>query len=217
MMHKFDVYPPEIKDKPKKSLSEKPTIHEGAMILDSQIGSWTEIGKNTKILESTVGDYTYDAGDVMIVYTDVGKFCSIASHTRINPGNHPKWRVTQHHFTYRRAQFGFGEEDDEEFFNWRREHRCSIGNDVWLGHGTTIMPGVKIGHGAIVGSGAVVTKDIGPYEIAVGVPAKVIKKRFDDQTIAKLLEIRWWDWERASLEERFDDLIDMNVFLEKYC
>jgi acetyltransferase-like isoleucine patch superfamily enzyme len=78
--------------------------------VDSQIGSWTEIGKNTKILESTVGDYTYDAGDVMIVYTDVGKFCSIASHTRINPGNHPKWRVTQHHFTYRRAQFGFGQE-----------------------------------------------------------------------------------------------------------
>jgi acetyltransferase-like isoleucine patch superfamily enzyme len=113
------------------------------MILDSQIGSWTEIGKNTKILESTVGDYTYDAGDVMIVYTDVGKFCSIASHTRINPGNHPKWRVTQHHFTYRRAQFGFGDKDDDEFFNWRREHRCSIGNDVWLGHGTTIMPGVK--------------------------------------------------------------------------
>jgi hypothetical protein len=63
----------------------------------------------------------------------------------------------------------------------------------------------------------VVTKDIGPYEIAVGVPAKVIKKRFDDQTIAKLLEIRWWDWERASLEERFDDLFDMDVFLEKYC
>jgi phosphonate metabolism protein (transferase hexapeptide repeat family) len=217
MMHKFDVYPPEIKDKPKKSLSEKPTIHQGAMIRDSQIGSWTEIGKNTKILESTVGDYTYDAGDVMIVYTDVGKFCSIASHTRINPGNHPKWRVTQHHFTYRRAQFGFGDKDDDEFFNWRREHRCSIGNDVWLGHGTTIMPGVKIGHGAIVGSGAVVTKDIGPYEIAVGVPAKVIKKRFDDQTIAKLLEIRWWDWERARLEERFDDLFDMGVFLEKYC
>jgi carbonic anhydrase/acetyltransferase-like protein (isoleucine patch superfamily) len=79
------------------------------------------------------------------------------------------------------------------------------------------MPGVKIGHGAIVGSGAVVTKDIGPYEIAVGVPAKVIKKRFDDQTIAKLLEIRWWDWERARLEERFDDLLYMGVFLEKYC
>ncbi|MFN8562280.1 MAG: hypothetical protein U0703_11820 [Anaerolineae bacterium] len=79
----------------------------------------------------------YAAGDVSIIYADVGKFCSIASHVRINPGNHPMERVTQHHMTYRRRQFGFGE-DDHAFFDWRRAHRCSIGHDVWLGHGAIV-------------------------------------------------------------------------------
>ena len=83
--------------------------------------------------------------------------------------------------------------------------------------GATIMPGVNIGTGAVIGSGAVVTKNVGPYEIAVGVPAKVIKKRFPDATIEALLASAWWNWDRAMLEERFKDLYDVNLFIEKYC
>ena len=108
----------------------------------------------------------------------IGKFCSIASHVRINPGNHPMHRVMQHHLTYRRIEYGFDTTDDEAFFEWRRSQPCAIGHDVWIGHGAVIMPGVNIGTGAVIGSAAVMTKDVAPYEVAVGVPARAIKKRF---------------------------------------
>ena len=80
-----------------KRLSEQPTIHPTATVRKSEIGGWTDIGAHCSISESTFGDYSYLAGHVSMVWTDVGKFASIAAQTRINPGNHPTWRVTQHH------------------------------------------------------------------------------------------------------------------------
>jgi phosphonate metabolism protein (transferase hexapeptide repeat family) len=126
------------------------------------------------------------------------------------------WRVTQHHMTYRRAQYGFDEADDEEFFEWRRSHKVTVGHDVWLGHGVIVMPGVTIGTGAIVGSGAVVTHDVEPYTIAVGVPARPMRRRFSERVAEQLIEIAWWDWSRLVLEERFEELNDLESFLEKY-
>ncbi len=204
---------PEDLTRPARRLSERPTIHPTATIRDSFIGSWTDIGPNCQIVESAFGDYSYAAGDASIIYTEVGKFCSIASHVRINPGNHPMERVTQHHLTYRRVQYGLGEADDLAFFEWRREHRCRIGHDVWLGHGAVIMPGVAIGTGAVVGSGAVVTKDVAPYTVAVGVPARPIRTRFPSAVIERLLASAWWDWDRATLEDRFEELLDLDRFL----
>jgi len=217
-MQHYDLYP-EADERLKvylpKQLGEAPYFHDHVIVHASSIGAWTEIGANTQINESTFGDYSYTAGDVSIIYADVGKFCSIASHVRINPGNHPMWRVTQHHMTYRRKAFGFGE-DDAEFFAWRREHRCIIGHDVWIGHGAIVMPGVQIGTGAVIGSGAVVTKDVEPYMIVVGVAAHPVRKRFADDVIEKLLAIAWWDWDRATLEARFNDLLNVPTFIEKY-
>lgn len=216
MLHRIDRFPEEPEHAGGKMLSEEPGIHPTCRIHNSEVGGWTALGPHTTIAESTFGDYSYTAGNVSIVYADVGKFCSIANSSRINPGNHPQWRVTQHHSTYRRIKYGFDTVNDEEFFNWRREHRCTIGHDVWIGHGAIIMPGVSVGTGAIIGSGAVVTKDVGPYEVAVGVAATVIKKRFADDVIDKLLATAWWDWDRPTLVERFHDLLDVPLFLEKY-
>ncbi|MBW7886186.1 MAG: acetyltransferase [Caldilineaceae bacterium] len=213
-MRHYDVYPETRGGR--KQLGPEPFIHANVHLRDAYVGRWTELGPNTSLLESTFGDYSYAAGDVSIHYADVGKFCSIASHVCINPGNHPMQRVTQHHFTYRRAMYGFGTQDDEGFFNWRRAHRCVIGHDVWLGHGVIVMPGVKIGIGAVVGSGAVVTKDVEPYTIVVGVPAVPKRQRFAPHIIEALLQIAWWEWDHALLAERFDDLLDVERFVEKY-
>ncbi len=196
-------------------LGQAPTIHPGCRIRGSRLGAWTELGSGTRIEESSIGDYTYTAGDADIIYTDVGRFCSIASHVRINPGNHPMRRVTQHHLTYRRQRFGFGA-DERAFFDWRRRQRCTIGHDVWIGHGAIVMPGVSVGTGAVVGAGAVVTKDVPPYAIAVGVPAKPIRMRFSEATARALLRIAWWDWPRETLEARFDDLLDIDRFVRLY-
>ncbi|KKI91080.1 hypothetical protein WQ54_16895 [Bacillus sp. SA1-12] len=200
----------------KKLLDSEPTIHPGSQIVDSFIGEWTEIGPNTKIEESYFGDYSYTSGDAEIIYSTIGKFCSIASHVRINPVNHPMWRVTQHHLTYRLTQYQLAEEDDQDFFNWRREHHVQIGHDVWIGHGAIIMPGVTIGTGAVIGAGSVVTKDVPAYTIAVGVPAKPIKKRFPDEIAEKLMEIAWWNWDRKLIEERYKDLNNVEEFIKKY-
>ncbi len=212
----IEEYPKEKKPVRKKLLGEKPTLHPTSKIKKCEIGGWTAIGPHCSMSESTFGDYSYLAGNVHVVWTDIGKFCSIAAYTRINPGNHPTWRVTQHHSTYRRIQYGFDIVDDVEFFEWRKKHRCVLGHDVWIGHGVTVMAGVKIGTGAVIGAGAVVTKDIPPYAIAVGVPARVIKYRFPSDVIETLLAVAWWDWDRATLFERFKELLDLDGFIKKY-
>lgn len=215
-MTHFTLYPPEFAQTySPPALGEQPYFHDDVIVHDSHIGAYTEIGRQTWISESTVGDYTYTAGHNQIIYSDIGKFGSIASHVRINPGNHPMWRVTQHHMTYRRQMYGFGE-NDSDFFQWRRDHRCTVGHDVWLGHSVIVMPGVSIGHGAVVGSGAVVTKNVPDYAIAVGVPAQVMRQRFPDAVADALLRIAWWDWDHETIKTRFDDFLDMDRFIEKY-
>jgi phosphonate metabolism protein (transferase hexapeptide repeat family) len=201
---------------PRKRLGEAPHIHETSRVRDSVLGPWTDIGPNCSISESTVGDYTYCAGDVSIIYSEVGKFGSIASHVRLNPGNHPMQRVTQHHMTYRRIQYGFDETDDAAFFDWRRADKVTIGHDVWIGHGAVVLPGVSVGTGAVIGACAIVTKDVAPYTIVVGVPAKPLRLRFSEDAIEKLQAIAWWDWTREQLEERFSDFNDLDSFIEKY-
>lgn len=197
-------------------LGPHPTVHESAKIKDSTLGAWTEIGAHTSLVESSVGDYSYLVQFCQVIYTTIGKFCSIASYVRLNPGNHPIERPTSHHMTYRAKQFGFASADDEDFFNWRRAHPVTIGHDVWIGHSVTVMPGVSIGNGAVIGSGAVVTKDVAPYSIVAGVAAKPIRQRFSDEVIDKLERMQWWNWSRETLEERFLDLRNMELFLEKY-
>lgn len=86
-----------------------------------------------------------------------------------------------------------------------------IGNDVWIGNGATIMPGVKVGHGAIIGSSSLITKDVEPYTIVGGNPAKEIRKRFDEETVKRLLAIKWWDWDVQKITDNIETITSGNI------
>jgi phosphonate metabolism protein (transferase hexapeptide repeat family) len=176
----------------------EPRVDPTATVRDSTLGAWTAIGARTSIAESTLGDYSYVVSDCQVIYAEIGKFCSIAAASRINPGNHPLERAALHHFTYRSASYELGA-DDNDFFQWRRDHRVTLGNDVWIGHGAVVLPGITIGSGAVLGAGAVASKDIPPFAIAVGVPAKTLRFRFPEATVERLLRLAWWDWPRERL------------------
>ena len=174
-----------------KMLSVAPLIHPEAQVVACQLGRYTEVGARTSIVESVLGDYSYVVNNSDIIYAGIGKFCSIASHTRINPGNHPMHRASQAHFTYRASTYFEGEADEEAFFDARRAASVIIGHDVWIGHGAIVLPGRGIGTGAVVAAGAVVTKDVPAYTIVAGNPARAIRRRFSEDITNRQAELAW--------------------------
>jgi len=200
-----------------KKLGAEPFIHPTAQIRDSSFGAYCEVGARKQVSECSFGDYSYIVSDADIIYATVGKFCSIAAHTRINPGNHPLERVALNHFTYRSSAYGLGE-DDADFFQWRRDHHVTLGHDVWIGHGAILLPGVSVGNGAAIGAGAVVSRDVPPFAIVVGVPGRVLRYRFAPEIIAALARIAWWDWPHERLAEGLQDFRRMSAdaFCRKY-
>lgn len=201
-----------------KKLGLQPVIDSTANVRDAVLGRYTEIGARTVFAEATLGDYSYVVNDSNIIYTTIGKFCSIAAHTRINPGNHPMQRASQAHFTYRASAYFEDAEDEAAFFDWRRSTPVTIGHDVWIGHGAIVLAGRSIGTGAVVAGGAVVTKDVPDYTIVAGNPARIIRRRFPEEIGERLKALAWWDWEHAALRTALDDFraLSVEAFLEAY-
>jgi phosphonate metabolism protein (transferase hexapeptide repeat family) len=196
----------------------QPAIAPEAHVRDCILGPWTRVGGRTSLMETEMGAYSYIVTDSSSAYATIGKFCSIARDTRINPGNHPTWKAALHHFTYRSVSYELGEADDEEFFQWRRDDHVHIGDDVWIGHGATVLAGVSVGTGAVIGAGAVVSKDVPPFTIVGGVPSKPIRERFPKAVQDGLLALAWWDWPHERLAEALPDFraLDADAFVAKY-
>jgi phosphonate metabolism protein (transferase hexapeptide repeat family) len=201
-----------------KMLSVAPTIDPTASVRESKLGAYTEVGARTSLLDVAMADYSYVVNDAQITYTTIGKFCSIAAMTRINPGNHPMHRASQAHFTYRASAYFPGEQDDTDFFEWRQQHRVHIGHDVWIGHGAIILPGRSVGTGVVVAAGAIVTKDVPAYTIVAGNPARPIRRRFPEEITGRLAELAWWDWDHETLRHALPDFRKLAIedFLGKY-
>jgi phosphonate metabolism protein (transferase hexapeptide repeat family) len=201
---------------PAPRLNTAPLIASTAEIADCHFGTYVEVQDFSRLEDATLDNYSYVCRFCSIMSATIGKFCNIADMVRINPGNHPIERPSLHHFTYRPEQYALASQRDEAFFNWRRRQRVELGHDVWIGHGAVIMPGTRIGNGAVVGSLSVVTKDVPAYAVAAGVPARVLRMRFPAAIAEAVQQTRWWDWSHQTLQERLEDFKDLRTFLDKY-
>jgi len=195
-----------------------PLIGDDARLIDSSLGKFTEIGKGTRLLHVELGNYSYCDRFCDIAHTTVGKFSNIAGFVRIGATDHPLELASLHHFVYRSSTYWDDADDDADWFERRRARRTTIGHDTWIGHAAQVKPDVNVGDGAVVASGAVVTKDVPPYAIVAGVPARVIRLRQPPEIATRLQALAWWDWDHATLRARLDDFRSLPAedFLDRF-
>ena len=183
-----------------------------AIVIDSLIDKTAKIEKNTNIRYSRIGRYTYVSAHSSVIYTKVGNFCSIAAGVKIGGGGHdlesvstsPLFKKGKNIF---RKNFG-----NNAFMPYKN---TTIDNDVWIGNCALILQGVHIGNGAVIGAGSVVTKDVPPYAVVAGNPARIIRYRFSDNIIVKLEVSRWWEYSDDELKKIGDSFCSPQVFNER--
>lgn len=188
-------------------IAETAVTYKDVKIVDSEVGEYATVGDNSNLLKSKLGEYTsvnrncvldrsemgfgsYINYNTTLKNVVVGKFCCISWNVCLYGGASHNYSAPSMYTAYHwKHIFGSSLETSGE-----EKSKTIIGDDVWIGNGAIVINGVTIGSGAVIGAGAVVTKDVQPYSVVAGVPAKVIKKRFDDDTIDRLLKIQWWNW-----------------------
>ena len=183
-------------------------------VVDSSFGRNISLGQRTTVLKSSISDYSYVGDNAKICHTNIGKFCSIASSVDIGTGSHPsKGYVSSHPAFYLRrplAGWSFADRDYRSEFS-----KTIIGNDVWIGSKVVIRDGITIGNGVIIGAGAVVVKDLEPYGIYAGVPAKLIRYRFSTEQIDFLQCFEWWNKDDNWLRSNVESLHDIEAFVSR--
>lgn len=173
------------------------------------------IYRGVKAKNASIGAHTYIANNTDIENAEIGMYCSIADHCRIGMSGHSlSYLSTSPIFT--QTVNGLQERwiDKDVFKHKSEEERVFLGNDVWVGSHVLINGGVTVGHGAVIGAGAVVVKDVPPYAIVGGVPAKVIRSRFSNEVIEKLLEFQWWNLPDETLKEHIALFQQDNITVE---
>lgn len=191
--------------------ADTPFIHPDCDLTDVHYGRYVEIGRGNRIAYSEIGDYSYTDRQCDIANATIGKFANIASLVRIGATDHPMDRAALHHFMYRSADLWDDATDDATFFARRKARRAVIGHDTWIGHAAMVKPGITVGHGAIVAAGAIVTRDVAPYTIVAGNPARLLRDRQPPEIAARLIALAWWDWDHARIRAALDDFRSMTA------
>lgn len=195
----------------KKAGADLKTIFEGKNYINDY----------SRISRSYVGLGTYIAGHTSLSRIKIGKFCSIGQRIKTNLGVHPTHLISTHPSFYsdkKQAGFTFVKNSpfaEHTYTDENEKHLVEIGNDVWIGNDVTIMDGVKIGDGAIIGTQSLVTKDVEPYSIIGGIPAKIIRKRFSEEEIDLLLEFKWWNKDFSWIAEKHNSFLNKDEFFEE--
>jgi acetyltransferase-like isoleucine patch superfamily enzyme len=179
-----------------------------------KFGNYITIGRYNEINNCSVGDFTYTSSNCTINNAKIGKLCSIGSDVKIGLGIHPSRDFVSTHpifySTRKQSQISFVKQS-----LFKETQHVIIGNDVWIGANSIVLDGVEIGNGAIISAGAVVNKNVPPYSIYGGVPAKLIKYRFDEGEIIFLQNLKWWDKDLTWLQENTQYFKDIKTLISK--
>ena len=189
-------------------------IGDNSVLLNSHIGDYVNINRRNDLQGVTIGSRSYTGMNCVMRSCLIGRFCSISWNVSIGGKNHdlsllttsPIWR-------FKRMGKG-GRTIGSKGVNFGSSAVCEIGNDVWIGSNAVILRNVKIGDGAVVAAGAVVTKDVPPYSIVAGVPAKVMRFRFPAEIIEHLLRLKWWEWNDEKIDQNLELIYDTHVNAE---
>jgi phosphonate metabolism protein (transferase hexapeptide repeat family) len=191
-------------------------IGRNVTLNSSSLAEYTNIYDNCFLYKADIGQFSYSNVHTHLLRVKIGKFCSIASHVYIGAAPHPMDRVSTHPLTFLKEYGNFIESDDPDVKSMREDTITTIGNDVWIGQAVLILPNVKVGDGAIIGAHAVVTKDVEPYSVVVGNPARVQRYRFSPEVIKKMLSIKWWEWDQSKIKSAISDFNHTDNFVAKY-
>lgn len=175
-------------------------------------GREVRIYQNTLIAEASIGFASYVGGHCVLKNCTIGKYCSIGGHVQIGLGVHPTNLISSYPGFYSAKASGALKLGASEQI--QESKHIVIGNDVWIGNNVIVLDGVTIGDGAIIGAGAVVTRDVEPYAVMVGVPAALVRHRFDEEMIGFLLEFRWWDRSPEFLRQNAELFRDPKRFVQ---
>lgn len=180
----------------------------------ARIGRRAIVRRGTEVYSDVIlGDFSYISGPRTYVESArIGKFCSIARQTIIGVGNHDHSLVTTHPFLISPEFGGIVSTRITE----QQRAAPIIGHDVWIGINSIVMRGVTIGDGAVVAANSVVTKNVDPYSIVAGTPAKHLKYRFNENIILALLRIKWWDWDKDKIQSNLEEFKNIEVFVKKH-